>query len=357
MVLWFVFALMTGAAILAVLLPLARGRAAALAGQGSDLAVYRDQLAEIDNERASGLIGTNEAEAARIEVSRRLIAASEAHSESGVSGATGRRRTAAILAFLIVPGLAAAFYGWRGQPDYPGQPLAARTREAPVPNDLDALLARVEAHLAANPDDGRGWEVVAPVYLRAGRLADAVKARGNALRLLGPTADRHADLAEALVSEAQGVVTAAAKAAFERAVGSEANHPKARYFLGLAADQDGRRDEARRIWQAIVETGPPNAPWLPLIRSELERIGVPQAPPAATPTAEAIRGMVDSLAAKLASDGSDFDGWLRLVRSYAVLGDGDKARRAAADARGHFSADAEKVGRLDALIRELGLGG
>ncbi|QCK86649.1 c-type cytochrome biogenesis protein CcmI [Phreatobacter aquaticus] len=357
MTLWFVFALMTGAAILAVLLPLARGRAAAIAGQGSDLAVYRDQLAEIDRDRDSGFIGKTEAEAARIEVSRRLIAASEAHSDPVVSGANARRRTAAIVAFLVVPGVAAALYGWRGQPDYAGQPLAARTREAPARNDLDALVARVEAHLAANPEDGRGWEVVAPVYLRAGRPADAVKARANALRLLGPTADRHADLAEALVSEAQGVVTAAAKAAFEQAVASEADHPKARYFLGLAADQDGKRDDARRIWERIVEVGPPNAPWLPLIRSELERIGFAQAPAPALPTADAIRGMVDSLAAKLASDGSDFDGWLRLVRSYAVLGDGDKARQAAADARSRFSADADKVGQLDALIRELGLGG
>ena len=357
MTLWFLFALMTGAAILAVLLPLARARAALVAGQGSDLVVYKDQLAEIDRDRDAGFIGATEAEAARIEVSRRLIAASEAQGAASEIGATARRRAAAVLAFLVVPGVAAALYGWRGQPDYAGQPLAARIREAPARSDLDQLVARVEAHLAANPEDGRGWEVIAPVYLRAGRPADAIKARGNALRLLGPTADRHADLAEALVADAQGVVTADAKTAFERATAIESDHPKARYFLGLAADQDGRRDDARRIWEHIVDVGPPNAPWLPLIRSELARIGVPQAPAPAVPTADEIRGMVDSLAARLASDGADFDGWLRLVRSYAVLGDGDKARRAAADARSRFAVDADKIGRLDALIRELGLGG
>lgn len=357
MTLWFVFALMTGAAVLAVLWPLARARSRA-AADGSDLAVYRDQLAEIDRDRDAGFIAASEAEAARIEVSRRLIAAAEAAKAAAGEGANGRRRIAAILAFLIIPGVAAGFYGWRGRPDYAGQPLAERVREAPQRGDLDMLVARVEAHLAANPEDGRGWEVVAPVYMRAGRLAEAVRARANALRLLGPTADRQADLAEAMVAEAQGVVTAEAKAGFEQAVATEADHPKARYFLGLAADQDGRRDDARRIWERIVEVGPPNAPWLPLIRSELARIGAPQPPaPAAPDMQAAIRGMVEGLAQRLAADGSDFEGWLRLVRAYAVMGEGDKARAAAADARRRFASDADKAGQLDALVRELGLGG
>ena len=61
-------------------------------------------------------------------------------------------------------------------------------------------MAQVEAHLESNPDDGRGWEVVAPVYLRLGRFEDAVKARRNALRLIGANADREADLGEALIA-------------------------------------------------------------------------------------------------------------------------------------------------------------
>jgi len=134
------------------------------------------------------------------------------------------------------------------------------------------LLARVENHLAEKPDDGRGWELLAPLYLRLGRTADAVKARANALRLLGETAGRLADLGEALVADANGVVTANARAAFDRATALDGNQPKARFFLGLAAEQDGRKHEARKIWQALAASAPADAPYLPAVRAALERV-------------------------------------------------------------------------------------
>ena len=103
MVLWIVFAFMTAAAILAVCWPFVRGTRA-LAG-GSDLLVYKDQLLEIDRDRASGLIGDSEAEAARLEVSRRLLAAANGSAakvsdESAIR--VGKRRRAAILSAAIV---------------------------------------------------------------------------------------------------------------------------------------------------------------------------------------------------------------------------------------------------------------
>jgi cytochrome c-type biogenesis protein CcmH len=351
---WLAFALMTGAAILSVLVPLARARQAAMAGSGTEVAVYKDQLAEIDRDREAGFIGPAEAEAARIEVSRRLIAAADRSEAAGTDGATRRRRIVAVAAIVAIPLIAAGAYALKGQPGYPGQPLAERAQQAPGQADIAMLIGRVEAHLAANPQDGRGWEILAPVYLRLGRIPEAVRARANALRLLGATADREADLAEAETIAAQGVVTAEAKAGFLRALALAADHPKAGYFLGLAAEQDGKPDEARALWTKLAETAPANAPWLGLIRSEIARLDGAATP---QPTAADIRGMVESLAARLAADGSDFDGWLRLVRSYAVLGEGAKAREAAASARQRFAAEADKMARLDALVRELGLGG
>ncbi|CEJ09912.1 hypothetical protein BN1110_00183 [bacterium YEK0313] len=366
MTVWLVFAVMTAAAVFAVLVPLARSGEAAARRSGSDLAVYRDQLAELDRDRAAGLIGAAEAEAARLEVSRRLIAAAD-QAGPGLDASLKRRRIAAVIALVMVPLVAVAVYGARGRPDYPGQPLAGRLQPAPVDRDLATLIGRVEAHLAANPEDGRGWEVIAPVYVRLGRGADAVKARANALRLLGATADREADLAEALVLQAQGQVGAEARAGFERALAREPGHPKANYFSGLAAEQAGRPDEARAIWTRLAEAAPAGAPWLATVRAEITRLGgtppavaaAPAAPNGAPagPTPADIRGMVDGLAARLAADGSDFEGWLRLVRSYAVLGETAKARQAAAEARGRFTAETDKLGRLDALVRELGLGG
>lgn len=365
---------MTAAAIFLVLAPLARGGKQLAAASGSGSQVYRDQLAEIDRDRAAGLIGEAEAAAARIEVSRRLIAATAAETAASDDrgGSALRRRLVALAAFVVLPAVALVGYGLGGRPDLPGQPLAQRLQATPDRNDLASLVARVEAHLAANPEDGRGWEVVAPVYLRMGRIPDAVRARANALRLLGSTADRETDLAEALIIQAQGVVTAEAKAGLSRAVALEAHHPKAGYFIGLAAEQDGRPEEARRIWTRLIEVAPKGAPWLDLLRREIARLGgadqpapaAPAGPQAAAPAAptapvgpDQIRGMVEGLAARLAADGSDFEGWLRLVRSYAVLGDAARARDAAAKARERFGAEADKMTRLDALVRELGFGG
>jgi len=113
----------------------------------------------------------------------------------------------------------------------------------------------------------------------------------------------------------------------------------------------------------MIGEAPADAPWLGLLRSEIARLGgtppaaVAAPAPAATPGAAQIRAMVDGLAQRLAADGSDFDSWLRLVRSYVVLGEGDKAREAAASARRLFAAEAEKIARLDSLVNELGIGG
>ena len=278
MTLWFAFALMTAAAIFAVLWPLAR-RDGKLRS-GSDVAVYRDQLDEIERDRAAGLIEDKEAAAAQVEVSRRLIAAADAQTPASVpsTSATWRRRAVAVLALVMLPLGAAGLYLAFGSPSLPDQPLAPRLAAARGTQSVDSLIAQVETHLERNPEDGRGWEVIAPIYLRLGRLDDAVKARRNALRLNDRTAEREAALGEALVFAANGVVTAEAKAAFEKAVALDAGHVQARYFLGLAAEQDGDRSQAAAIWRALIEAAAPDAPWLEFVRRALARVEGAAAP-------------------------------------------------------------------------------
>ncbi len=370
MTLWFVFALMTAAAVFAVLWPLGR---AAVRRSGSDVAVYRDQIGEIGRDRANGLIGASEAEAARVEVSRRLLAAADADAAQSAAaprpGATARRRTAAVAALIGVPVLAATLYLALGSPQLPGQPLAARVKAPLQDQPLDALVTRVEAHLASNPEDGRGWEVIAPVYLRLGRFEDAVKARRNALQLNGATSDREADLGEALAAAANGVVTDEAKASFERARAGDPKNVRARFYLGVAAEQDSNHAAAAAIWREMLTDAPQGAPWVPIVRQALARVDAAPAPgPSADDIAAAqsmkpedqaamIRGMVEQLSERLKRDGSDVDGWLRLVRAYTVLGDKDRAREAAADARRAIGPDADKLKRLDELVKGLGLEG
>jgi cytochrome c-type biogenesis protein CcmH len=376
MALWLLFALMTAAAIFAVLWPLAR--VGVPQRSGNDIAVYRDQLDEVARDRSAGLIGEAEAEAARVEVSRRLIAAADAAPAAPATTAgTFRRRLVSVGALIALPLIAAGLYLTLGSPELPGQPLASRDATPLQDRPLDRLVAQVESQLEKNPEDGRGWEVIGPVYMRLGRFDEAVKARRNSLRLNGATADREADLGESLMAEANGVVTDEAKAAFDRALTHDAKHNKARFYLGVAAQQDGRQDDAVAIWRAMLEDIRPGSPWIGMVRQALAQFEPSAASSGAVtsqpgPTAEdvaaagqmkpedrdaMVRGMVERLSERLKQDGSDLDGWLRLVRAYTVLGDRDRALSALADARRALGQDADKLRRLDELSRELKLEG
>jgi cytochrome c-type biogenesis protein CcmH len=272
MLFWFLLAAMTGAAIFSALWPLSLRRQAGISANAADLAVYRDQLAEVKSDRARGLIAEPEAEAARVEIARRLIGASK-EEQSGKSdrGSLGRRRAAAVMFLAGIPVISILLYLSIGHPELPSA-IPSGLAASPSGADVAMLVARVENHLAEKPGDGRGWELLAPVYLRSGRTGDAVNARRNALRLLGETADRETNLGEAIVADANGVVTADALAAFERAVALDGKQPKAHFFLGLAAEQDGRRDDAEKIWQALVTNAPADAPWLPAAQMGLDRM-------------------------------------------------------------------------------------
>jgi cytochrome c-type biogenesis protein CcmH len=369
MMLWLVLALMTAAAVFAVLWPLSRRTALQT---GSDVAVYRDQLDEIERDRATGLIGEREAEAARVEVSRRLIAAADAAETVSAAGAPLRRRAVALVALILLPIAALSFYLVLGSPDVPGQSQLAGSAEPPEQRSIAELVERVQAHLEQDPDDGRGWELLGPVYMRLGRFDDAVRARRNVLRLLGPTAEHEADLGEALTAQANGIVTNEAKEAFDRALQVDSNDVRARYFVGLAAEQDGRPKEAAEAWRTLLAQAPADASWVGFVRDSLARVdpttSSPQVGPSPSDVAAAsemspeqratmIRGMVARLADRLKQDGTDVEGWLRLIRAYMVLDDKEQAKAAANDARRALQGEPDKLRRLDEVIQGLRLEG
>jgi cytochrome c-type biogenesis protein CcmH len=367
MTLWFVFALMTAAAIFAVLWPL--GQRGAPRSDASETTVYKDQLFEIDRDLAAGLIGPPEAEAARVEIGRRLLAAADHQRAPPTASSIKLRRIAALMALVGLPILSMAFYLPLGSPRLGDFPLAERARSPDVNQPFDNLVAQVEAHLEKNPTDGRGWNVLAPVLVRLGRYDDAVRAFRNSITYNGDSAARRADLGEALTGAAGGVVTSEAKAEFEHAVAMDADEVKARYFLGLAAEQDGRRDDAAAAWRAMLEKAPADAPWRPLVQAALIRVGgsaVPALPDSAMAAAKdmsetdrtaMIHGMVERLATRLKQNGGDVEGWLRLVRAYMVMGDRDKAKGAQSDARAAVANDAERLRQLNEGLKNLGLDG
>jgi cytochrome c-type biogenesis protein CcmH len=367
MMLWFVFALMTAAAIFAVLWPLSR--AGRPQQDGNEAAVYRDQLTEIDRDVATGLINPPEAAAARVEISRRLLAAVDNQPETTSRSSVKLRRVAAVIALIGLPLVAVGLYYPLGSPELPDSPLAQRSQTPAATQSLDKLVAQVEQHLEAEPADGRGWTILAPVLARLGRMDDAVHAFRNSITYSGENATRRADLGEALVAAAGGIVTGEAKAEFERAVALNADEVKANYFLGLAAEQDGHAAEAAAIWRAMLAKAPPDAPWRPLIQSALVRVGGTPAPALSndamtaakdmseTDRSAMIRSMVERLATRLHQNGDDVEGWLRLVRAYMVMGDADKAKAASSDARQALAKDPGRLQQLNDGLKNLGLDG
>jgi len=368
MTLLLIFLVMTAAAISAVVWPLTRNRGES-GRSGSDIAVYRDQLDEVERDVAAGLIGKTEAEAARVEISRRLIAAADtartALSGPSVTSVAWGRGITGFAALLALPALAGGLYLWLGSPQ-----LASAQQEAAgaaASSSVEDLVAQAEAHLRGNPDNGRGWEILGPVYMRLGRYSDSVTAWRNALQLLGESAERDANLGESLTAEANGVVTAEAKAAFLRAVTLDNTLVTARYYLGLGAEQDGDRAKAAKIWRDLIAEAPKGAKWVADVRDALARVesgsGSAPGPGEAKIAAAAnqspeqqsamIQSMVERLAARLKQDGSDVEGWLRLVRSYKVLGEPDKVRAAITDAQQALASDREKLEKLNAGLKSL----
>jgi cytochrome c-type biogenesis protein CcmH len=367
MTLWFVFALMTIAASFAVLWPLRRGGRPKAAG--SEAAVYRDQLAEIDRDVAAGLIGASEADTARVEISRRLLAAVDSPRDPPVASNIRLRRATAVIGLVGLPVMAVVVYLQLGSPRLGDLSPAQRARAPEITQPLDNLVAQVEAHLKKNPSDGRGWNVLAPVLARLGRYDDAIVAYRNAITYGGDSAERRAALGEAMTAAAAGVVTPEARAEFERALVLSADEFKASYFLGLSAEQNGRADEAASIWRAMLAKAPADAPWRPLVQAALLRVGGSGAPALSDDTMAAakdmnesdrgamIRGMVERLAGRLKQNGDDVEGWLRLVRAYLVMGDRDKARTALNDARQAVANDAGRLRQLNEGVMALGLDG
>jgi len=381
MLLWIVMAVLTAAASLTVLIPLGRSPRALPVVAGSARSIYRDQLDELSRDRERGLIGDAEAEAARIEISRRLL--NTAAADVAATQPKSAYRMERLVAVIAVPLIAIGTYLYVGSPELADLPIASRAVEPAAEGSVDDLIAKVEAHLAANPEDGRGWEILSPIYMRLGRFDDAVRALGNAKRLLGSTAERESLYGEALTRASGDVVTDEARAAFERALKFDPQEARSRFYLAYSLAQSGKKDEAIAAWNALIATAPADAPWLGAARAELAKLQPTTTVPSATAPADAARppppgpseadiaaaaaqtpaerqamieGMVDGLAARLDAEPSDPQGWERLFRAYMVLGRQDEANAALARARAALADRPDLLAVVEKAARDIGIG-
>ncbi len=354
----FLLALLTTATVGALLVPLMRARAAATSRLDNDLAIYRDQLAEIARERAAGTLSEAEAAQATTEIERRILTAADRATATATTDAAapdGGRFLVPVLC-LAIPLFALGIYLQVGRPGLPAVPFAERAapHTEDGTQDLPAMIAAARARVAAQPDDAQAWSV----------------------------------LGEMLTVEAQGAVTRSAHEAFTRAAALDADDPRTVFYLGLHEAQSGDSRAALARWQALANRAPADAPWLPTLRAEIERVAkaaglpVPEiktpAPAAGGPASgrgptreqveamqslapeqrqQAIRSMVEGLAARLIDTPNDRDGWLRLATARKVLGENDQAAEAFARADALQPLDPRQlVDWAEALVRQIAPG-
>ncbi len=390
---WIWSAILLVAVLVALIVPFLRRPRKALARADYDLAIYKDQLRELEEDEVSGLITGAEAEAARNEIARRILAADAARekAERELQAREGSKEKAVALAaaLILVPALAFGLYLEKGRPGMPDMPIAERMQLAAEHNDINALVKRVEDRLAKKPDDIQGWLVLAPVYARMGKHDKAVNAWKNAIRLSEkPDPDLYNSLGEALVYANRGRVVPEARQAFEKALKLAPGNPMSRYFLAQAKLQDGNKDEALVELKGLLKDLPDNFAGRPLIERQIAQLEGRSQPPAAMmqegaggadpatggPSTEEvrermqrmanmspeerqqmIRNMVEGLEQKLQDNPDDPGGWLRLIRAWNVLGEKDKAKAALERARKAMAGNGQALEAIDQLAKKLSL--
>lgn len=380
MTLWIAFAVLTAAVLAALLQPLLRPATRRPAAAEADLAVYRDQLSELEAERTRGLIPDTEAEAARTEIARRVLASADRVAEDDASPTAARDdrvRVVGLSLAMATPIVAMALYLLVGSPGMPDYPFSARTGTSIDAAGLPQLVARVEARLREHPEDGGGWDVIAPVYLKQARYADAADAFTRAIAALGESPRRLAGLAEASILRHDGIVTEAARVSYEKLAKLEPSRPEPRFWLAVAQEQDGRLADAVAAYDALLREAPADASWRAAVterrdaaRARLSPTDASRQPVIAergptaddltaaerlTPEArtEFINQMVAGLAERLRQDSADLAGWQRLIRAYMVLGRSADALAALAGARRAFASEPQSLAVLDALAKSL----
>lgn len=391
MTLWIVLTLLVALGVAALTVPLVARYQDRSAEPSAARAVYRQQLAEIDGQQAGGAVSAEEAEALRVEAKRRLLAEDRyAETTARPLGQRALGRLALGVAAVVALG-STLLYSQLGDPTVQSRaPTAAAAGGTPADSQqgMAAMAGQLEARLQQNPSDAEGWRMLGLTRYSLEQFGPAAEAYAKAAALTPDNGELQSALGEAQVLAANGQVTPAAQAAFEKAVKLVPKDARARYFLGLAKDQAGDRKGAVEAWVAIINDAPAGAAYVPGIRSVAERAAAQAgidltgriktaaaapttvAPPPLGPTGPAaptapsgpggttaggipnptpeqmaaasrmppsqqqdmIRGMVDGLAARLKSNPQDAQGWLRLMRARMVLGEADAAGQARREA-------------------------
>ncbi len=281
MVIWLLFAVLTAVIVFVVLGPLSgQSTTADNAVESANITVYQDQLAEIDADLDRGVISAEEAQSARIEVSRKILQVAD---QAGVDRDSGKARAGAptggakppkqhlaLILSGLIPVAAGLSYASVGAPQLPNQPHALRLQENLKTASAESLLARVEARLRTHPDDGRGWDVIAPFYYQARRYGESADAYRNAMRLLGESPSRMMGYVKAGIGANNGIVTEELRQITERLTKVVPDRAEPKFWLGLALEQDGNFAGAEKAYADLLASATDKDPWRSMVQGRLD---------------------------------------------------------------------------------------
>ena len=396
MIFWLVSAVMTLSVAAVIVTPLLRPKA--VADDNPDIAIYRAQLAEIDRDLEREILAPDEAERARAEVARRLLAANkEARPAAAKSGPS--RSTSVFIAGLIAA-VGFGIYWMLGAPGYPDLPLQARldasaemranrpdqaaleaAAPAPppvsLPDDYVDAINQLRMIAPTRPDELEVWERLAFHEVELRNYANAADAQERVIAIKGDQAlvSDYQRLLDLLVVAAGGLVSPEAEVVIRDILDRDAVNVAARYYLGALYNQTDRPDLALRLWRGIIETGDPANFHIASARAQVGdaafRAGVEYAVPEARgPSFEQmdaardmseedrsamIGGMVAGLAERLSTEGGPVEDWARLIRAYGVLGNQEAARTVWQEAQQAFVSSMRGVEILTNAARDAGV--
>ncbi|MDC3194541.1 c-type cytochrome biogenesis protein CcmI, partial [Amylibacter sp.] len=234
-----------------------------------------------------------------------------------------------------------------------------------APDDYLDLVSKLRSAMQDRPNDMQGLRLLALHEFRLGKYRSARKAHTQIINILGnkATAKDFVDFAEVMIVATNGYVSPEAETTLRRALELTPNDGRARYYSGLSMAQNGRPDVALRLWENLLNEGPENAPWIPLIKDQIIDIArlagvnlsedqLPGPNSEQIDSAknmsdqermEMIQGMVTSLSNRLATEGGSVNEWARLIRALGVLGETTSASNIWKEAQNVFSKSAKDL--------------
>ena len=374
MIFWFLLALMLVIAILCILLPLRRANESR-ESESPHFNLLRAQIKALDDQIEGGGSNTETLRAERAEIARRLLAeARNSDQLQSSSSSTTTVKIVSLLALIVLPALSLSIYLPLGSPGLAGSPFNEQNVGKLEDKSVNEMVLLAERHLAKNPDDLRGWKLLANVYGRLGRAPARAHALEQIIRLSGASPELKSELAEAITFANENIVIARARMLFEEALAANPDLIKPQMYLAVALEQEGKIKQSFERWKGLARLQPGNEDWQRMTGTHIARLSTKLAPgdenQLANPSAEQIAAaqnlspndrssmisaMVENLASKLEDEPDNLPGWLRLIRSYSVLGEARKAQAAYQSALVHFDTDEVKRRALQELAEQLKL--